>query len=158
MTVTHVLTRRRVLLMLMSLLLFGGALTQPAFFLGEGAASSRPGWQLLLRGWNGVPLGYVEWLANPALLVSWATAACAYRRASMASACCAAALMLVFLSRRTLVSAFSASATPILCRGAGYWLWLGSALLMVLANVRGLKIGWPPASRDRIARKVKGSP
>ncbi len=158
MNVPHPVTRWRTSLTIMSVLLFGAALTQPAFFRGAQAASSGAGWRLLLQGWRGVPLGYVEWLANPALLVSWIAAGRAHCRLSAASACCAATLMLAFLARRTLASPFSASGTQIVSHGAGYWLWLGSALLMVVANIRGCRIGCSFASRHGAAPDAKDLP
>jgi hypothetical protein len=126
---------RRLALTFISVLLFGAALSQTAFFWGQSAASSGPGWRLLLQGWRAMPGGYVEWLANPALLISWAACASGRRFLAIASACTAVALMLVFLCRRNLETPLSASGMTVVAYGPGYWLWLGSALLMVVASV-----------------------
>jgi hypothetical protein len=127
---------RRAALTVVSVTLCGAALSQTAFFWGHNPASSGPGWRLLLQGWRGVPRGYVEWLANPALLISWG--ACLYGRRflAMTSACGAVVLMLVFLCRRNLEIPISAAGMTVVAYGAGYWLWLGSALVMVVATAR----------------------
>jgi hypothetical protein len=136
----------RVSLTALSIAVFGAALTQPALFFGDSPTSSGPAWRMLLSGWRAVPHGYVEWCANPALFLSWAAAFPGRRpRLSLAAACASAALMLMFLFRRILTVPSAGTALTITSHGSGYWLWLGSALLMVVA-ARGL-------SRDRPSTK-----
>lgn len=148
--------RWRLSLTVISLLLFGVALTQTAFVWGGTAsASSGPGWRLLLQGWKG---GYVDWLANPVLLISWAAAVRGRRLLSMAGACVAATLMLVFMFRRTLELPGPGSTVTIVSHGPGYWLWLGSALLMIAANVHCLKTDSDRAGNGARRRTPRDSP
>ena len=104
---------------------------------------------LLMVGWMGVMLGYVEWLANPLLLWSWIASYFNRPRASGLAALCAFGLALMFLRRHDLPKGDQSGGTmAILSLGPGYWLWLASALIMVVANadelINGLK-GKPPA-------------
>jgi hypothetical protein len=140
--------RWRIPLTVLSIALFGAALTQPAFFLGKSPHVSGPSLRLLLEGWRALPHGYVEWCANPALLVSWATVLRRRPGISLAAACVAAGLMLMFLSRRTLALPH-AGPDPLLVAvscGPGYWLWVGSALLMIVAGARGPRISIPKST------------
>jgi hypothetical protein len=132
-------TRWPVALTALSIALFGVALTQPAFFFGKTAASSGPAWRVLLEGWRALPHGYIEWCANPALFLSWATVLRHRPAISLAAACVSAALMLMFLSRRALALPGAGPDPAIISSGAGYWLWLGSALLMVVAGSRAVR-------------------
>jgi hypothetical protein len=129
--------RWRIPLTALSVAAFAVALTQPAFFFGNSAASSGPAWRVLLQGWRAVPHGYVEWCANPALFLSWATV---LRRPgiSLALAGSAGVLMLIFLFRDTFFLPGAAAATVIVSHGGGYWFWVGSALLMVVAHARAV--------------------
>jgi hypothetical protein len=123
--------RRQIWLPLSSAALFAAALGEPGFFWGARASSPAPAWRLLLYGWEAIGHGYIEWLANPALVASWVLAFAGRRSASIGAAGIALALMLVFLTRHTLELPAGATA---LAYGAGYWLWLASALLMLLAQ------------------------
>jgi hypothetical protein len=119
-----------------SMVLFGVALSQPAFFWGSDSSSSGPAGRLLLEGWKGLASGYFEWLANPALLLCWILTLRGNRPPAVASAVLALGLMLVFLCRQTLRLPGGQPGATIVAYGAGYWLWLGSALLMVVAAAR----------------------
>jgi hypothetical protein len=114
--------RWRLILTLLSVATFALALTQPAFVYGRSAIPSGPAWKLLLEGWRALPRGYLEWCANPALLFSWVAIPRRRPGSSLAAACIAAALMLLFLLR------------PDFAPYRGYWLWLGSGLLMILTG------------------------
>lgn len=113
-------------------LLFAAALTQVAFHWGPEAASSGPGWRLLLRGWQGLAAGYLEWLANPFLMVSWLSALGHLRRAAGTCGVIAVVLMLVFPFRESLTIPHGGLAAPVnhISPGPGYWLWLASAVVM----------------------------
>jgi hypothetical protein len=119
-----------------SIVLFGVALSQPAFFWGGDSSSSGPAGRLLLEGWRGLASGYFEWLANPALLLCWILTLRGKRPQALASALLALGLMLIFLGRQTLRLPGGQPGAAIVAYGAGYWLWLGSALLMVVAAAR----------------------
>jgi len=128
--------RWQISLTVLSIALFSAALTQPAFFFGQTAASSGPASRLLLEGWRGVPHGYFEWLANPVLLASWIMAFGGRHRGSVATAVLSLALMLAFLYRQMLQLPGGRPDTAIVSHGAGFWLWVGSALAMVIAGAR----------------------
>ncbi len=132
--------RWRTPLTILSIALFLLALTQPAFFWGQAASSTGPSGRVLLQGWRGLTAGYVEWLANPLLLLTWVLTLRRHRSPSLASlisATATVALMLVFLCRQTLrLPSGSADAAAILTYGVGYWLWLVSGLTGLIANWR----------------------
>jgi hypothetical protein len=110
----------------------------------EPIVSSR---QLFMVGWMGVMFGYVEWLANPLLLWSWIASYFNRPRASGLAALCAFGLTLMFLRRHYLHSGHqSGGTTAILSLGPGYWLWLVSAFIMLVANV------------DELINSLKGKP
>jgi len=123
----------------LSIALFAAALTQPAFYWGDpgdrapGAVSA---FILLLEGWRGLPAGYLEWLANPLLVATWLAAAFERRVPSLVGAGVATLLMLVFPARGSALVLHSGMTQHLASLGAGYWLWLGSALTMVVAQLR----------------------
>jgi hypothetical protein len=135
-------------------LLFAAALTQVAFHWGPDAASSGPGWRLLLRGWQGLGAGYPEWLANPLLLVSWLGTFGQLRRTSAVCAAAAAALMLVFPFRTSLAPFQGGPNLHDITPGPGYWLWLASAVVMAAGMVvyGGSRPGQQSAGDDPVGR------
>jgi hypothetical protein len=135
--------RWQISLTAVSIALFCAALTRTAFFWGRGAQSSGPAGRLLLQGWRGLPAGYVEWLANPLLIISWMLALGGVRFHSAVTAWLSVCLMLAFLLRPDLKLPGGHPDATIVSYGPGYWLWLASALLMVIATGDGLRIGGP---------------
>ena len=116
--------------------MFAGAMSQEAFHWGELPSTSGPAWRLLLQGWQAIANGYVEWLANPLLLYGWlALARRQDFRAALAGGT-ANALMLVFLLHGPV--RLPGVRNPVhLTPGPGYWLWVGSAALILVASLCG---------------------
>lgn len=123
-----------------SILAFLLALTAPAFSfsIGPGATSSVGAAQILLQGWKALRLGYVEWLANPLLLLAWILSVshrAMLRPWALASASGALLLMLGFAARHELIVV--AQPVRIVSHGVGYWLWITSAVLAIGAGLIG---------------------
>jgi hypothetical protein len=119
---------------ILSVVLFGVSLTQPAFLFGAAGRSTGPAWELLLVGWRGVSCGYVEWLANPVLVISWIMSVSRYRAGSAVLALTACGLMVTFLCRSSLQLPGAGPGVAVVSYRAGYWLWVMSAALMVLGH------------------------
>lgn len=120
-----------------SICLFVLAMTQTAYYeVDADPAPNSAG--LLLIGWMGaLASGYIEWLANPLLLCSWI---CALRKRywlAVGSAALALTLILSFLRRSEVVwTGDNGDRTAaIQGYGFGYWLWSGSAAIMVIAGL-----------------------
>jgi hypothetical protein len=124
----------RTCLLVLSIAVFAASLTQPAFYFGQSAApsSGAAAWRLLLEGWRALPRGYIEWSANPILFFSWLLNGRLPCLGS-AAAVTALALMSLFLTRHGFIGP-GGRPQIIVALGAGYWLWLCSALLMVCAG------------------------
>jgi hypothetical protein len=106
-------------------------------------------YEVLEAGALGIFKGYIEWFANPLLLWSWLASYFNRPRASGLTALIAFGFALIFLCRHELVWSTESHVTAqILGTGPGYWLWLTSILMMVIANadqlINGLKEK-PPA-------------
>jgi hypothetical protein len=96
-------------------------------------------------GWLGMITGNFEWLANPALLFSWIAALRRRIIPSLISASLSVLLIVSFL-RRAEVVYYGDNVdrhAVIQAYGPGYWLWLASALLMVLSNA----VAWSSLKR-----------
>lgn len=92
-------------------------------------------YEVLEAGALGIFKGYIEWFANPLLLWSWLASYFNRPRASGLAAIVALGLALVFLRRYELIwSTESYLTAQILKIGPGYWLWLTSTLIMIIAN------------------------
>ena len=141
--------RLRLALLGLSILAFIGAMPLTALTQVNPEEPIVSSHDLFAVGWMGVMVGYVEWLANPLLLWSWIASYFNRPRISGFAALCALGLALMFLLRHDLPSGHQSGETlAIVSRGPGYWLWLVSILIMVIANadelINGLK-GKPPA-------------
>jgi hypothetical protein len=113
-----------------------------------GSIDGVPGFELLALGWVGVvfffmavvahPLGVLgfilsgtlAWLANPLLWLSWGSFLVKKTRYAGSLAGAALLFMLSFLFMKTLPQGDSSA--PIVGYGPGYWLWLGSAVLVLV--------------------------
>jgi hypothetical protein len=91
--------------------------------------------RVLLQGWRAPLHGYVEWLANPLLIIGWIATLRGYGRVAQATAWATVAAMLGFLFRHKLPLPGGGAITSY---GPGYWLWVLSGLTLLLAQRRGL--------------------
>jgi hypothetical protein len=119
-----------------SIAVFVLAMTQTAFYQDVPQNPDASAVGLLSIGWMGLLEGYVEWIANPLMLYSWF---CAFRQRywpAVTNAAVALVLMLVFLSRSEVVWVGDNGTlhAAIHAYGLGYWLWLASAAIMVIAG------------------------
>ena len=136
-------------LLALSILAFLGALPLTAFIQAKADEPFVYSRHLLLLGSIGLVFGYVEWLANPLLLWSWIASYFNRPRASGLAAICAFGFELMFL-RRHYISWDPGSGRTVFISslGPGYWLWLVSTCIMIIANadelIKGLT-GRPPA-------------
>src|SRR5690606_25920983 len=89
---------------------------------------------LLAVGWAGIGSGGTAWLANPCLLVAWATL---WKKPnlSLGFSLLAAVLMLGFLLVDDVISSSAPSYAKVTGYGWGYWLWLASAVALVAGNI-----------------------
>jgi hypothetical protein len=131
--------------------LFVFAMTQTAYYEAtDDPARNSAG--LLLIGWMGaLANGYIEWIANPLLFYSWASALHKRYWQAVGSAVLALTLILSFLRRTEVVwTGDNGSKTAaIRAYGFGYWLWIASAAIMVTAGLallaRQLRLANRPA-------------
>ena len=127
---------RRHLIIISSGLLFLISLTQDAFLIeGNDPRAWASGWGLLLFGWIGIGYGggHLCWLANPLVLASWVFYF--LRRRSVAITCSALALVfaLIFLAADEIVRSEAPEYAAITSLEVGFWLWVSSMILAVLA-------------------------
>ncbi len=113
-----------------SALLYAAALLTPALRVDSGGVAL--GSTLLLQGWRGLADGFVEWLANPLLVLGWLAVVRHRPYAAFALALAAIGLMLLFLGRGPLHWT-AHPATHTVHRQVGFWLWLASAACVLCA-------------------------
>ena len=90
---------------------------------------------LLLLGWFGISAGYLEWLANPMLLVAWLSIASYRHLSAVGSALLAMGLSIVFSFRDSVITGELDSLARVTELKAGYWLWVVSAVFALSASV-----------------------
>lgn len=124
------------LALIASLLLFALSLANDAYSTSYDAGSGgHPGVFLLLLGWLGIAWGgTLAWLANPALGVAWAFFIRKRHGYSGAAAAVALLLMLSFLFQDTVIASEAPTYAQITGYSSGYWLWVASAVALLLAN------------------------
>jgi hypothetical protein len=98
-----------------------------------------PGWVLLVFGWLGIPFGYLMWIANPLLYASWYCCLCNKYEKALLCSLIALVLMLSFLLCKRVVVGDSPMYSVIIGYGVGYYLWVASGVLVVIAGFLGLK-------------------
>ena len=119
-----------------SLLLFLASLPAPALY-NDPPMGTLTGWDCLLNGWYGVRNGYFAWLANPVYLPMLVTMH--RRRWRPAIALSALFVGLALLSFQFVLPAIDMKSGPepeFDGLGPGFWLWLGSGVVPLLAAAR----------------------
>ncbi len=136
-----------IILLVLSLSAYALCMAFDAFLIDgpEPSAWSSP-FMLLLFGWMGIFGGAVAWFANPLLLASWILLVCGLSRVALWIAGGALLTGLSFLTIDSLLISEAPTFAHITRLGAGYWLWLVS---MGLAMVAGLARATAQASRFR---------
>ena len=124
---------------LLGVIVFAASLTQNCYNIeAHNPELSSPGLYLLLIGPIGVMYGIFEWLANPVLFAAWVFSFAGKNKIALLLGIAASALMLAFLFRRTIVASEAPTYAKIIGYGAGYWLWLTSAGLVIMSGTIGL--------------------
>jgi hypothetical protein len=113
------------------------AMTQTAYYeVTDDPARNSAG--LLLIGWMGtLASGYIEWIANPLLFYSWFSALHKRYWQAVGSAVLALTLILSFLRRTAIVWTGDNGSKTVAIRGYGfgYWLWIASAAIIIIAGL-----------------------
>jgi len=124
---------------LVSVIVFAASLTQNGFYTETHSPKPPPSsWYLLLIGLIGVFDGYFEWLANPVLLAAWVFSFAGKNKAALLLGILASAFMVAFLFRHAMIASEAPTYEKIVGYGAGYWLWLTSAGLVIVSGTTGL--------------------
>jgi hypothetical protein len=119
-----------------SMLIFGSSLFRDAYYAAYAAGRDQPmhALQALLTGWMTVFGGYIAWLANPLLVMSWIqlfkskyTAAALYSIAAFAAAAS-------FLLQSRIWLDEAGNIGLITARASGYWLWLSSIGIALIGS------------------------
>jgi hypothetical protein len=132
-------------------LTFIAALPLTAFTQANSEEPVMQSYEVLEAGALGIFKGYIEWFANPLLLWSWLASYFNRPRASGLTAIAAFGFALIFLCRHELIWSTESHVTAqILKVGPGYWLWIVSILMMVIANMDELinALNGIPAARQ----------
>jgi hypothetical protein len=120
-----------------SIALFVLCLVNDGYYIdGPDPRAWAPASGLLLFGWIGLFSGTIAWLANPALATAWVLFHFRRYRGSAIWALVATALIISFLFAKTVVSSESPTYSKVTGYGLGYWLWLGSALVLLVGATR----------------------
>ncbi|WP_413669604.1 hypothetical protein ACEN9X_06395 [Mucilaginibacter sp. Mucisp86] len=119
----------------LSILLFLTALIFPCFDTMAEEGEEGEGAAILLSGFFGFFSSAVgwSWLANPALWVSWGYFTKKPRQSFLASAI-AVLFALSFLFFKSIMINEAGGTSTIIKYRIGYWLWLGSSLVMLIGN------------------------
>lgn len=92
--------------------------------------------------------GYAAWLANPIIVAAWFLYLADRRSAALISAILALGLMLTFLGVANVPIGPKLGEVEIISYGAGYWLWIASAGILV-AGVSVSNLSLPSSASDR---------
>lgn len=119
-----------------SILLFALCLANDAYSTTyDVAGGGHPGVFLLFLGWFGIAWGgTLAWLANPALGMAWAFFVHKRYGLSVIAAAAALLLMLSFLFQDMVIASVAPTYARITGYFLGYWLWVASAVALLLAN------------------------
>lgn len=129
----HMRRRSNEIIIVISIGLFGFALTQKCYCTTASCADSIA---VLLSGTIGFLLGgaALTWLANPLLIISWLT----FRtrpKLSFIFGILAFIIALSFLLFKRIVSDEAGNYKDIIGYRLGYWFWLGSMAIMFIASL-----------------------
>ena len=96
---------------------------------------TRNGLALLEVGWLGFMMGDFSWWANPLILLSWIGFGANKPKFAVITSALAVLLILTFTLHTTVILGEDGVPAKILGYGAGYWLWLASAFIMLICSL-----------------------
>jgi len=129
----------------LSMLAFAASLTQYGYCAYDGFPNPcARGFVLFLIGWLGLFDGVIAWFGNPLLFAGWICFFFRERRASAWLAIAALAVMLSFLLVGRIATNENGQESTITSRGLAYWLWVLSAVLLIVGNAGALLKQKPP--------------
>lgn len=133
----------RTVLVAVSGIVFLASLTQDGFYIDRADADAWANcFGLLLVGWLGMFDGVFAWLANPMLVLAWAAIWFPRLRfASLIGALIALLFALSFLLHHDIMANEAGGRAAITGYGWGYWLWIGSMLVMACGGAVVAVIG-----------------
>ena len=107
----------------------------PESFCVEGLCGEWPGYGILLFGFLAVPLSWANaaWLANPLLFLAWIATGLGRKTPAVALSVAALVLAASFMLAGTVVTNEAGLPFPITGLRLGYWLWLGSTAIALVA-------------------------
>lgn len=119
-----------------SVMLYGLCLPVEAFCQAGKCYGS--GIEILGFGWLSLGHGFasIAWLANPALFVAWISILARLKTVALATSLSAFALAASFLLARNVITNEGLVPVPITGYRIGYWLWLASTGVAVVAAKR----------------------
>ena len=98
------------------------------------ATNFKNGLECLVWGWLGMLYGVgFEWLANPLLFMAWIFCFMKLRVEAIFTSAGTIILMLTFLRNHSIALDEGGNLYPIVGVGAGFWLWVTSAILCFAA-------------------------
>ena len=105
---------------------WAASLALPGFTAG---GRTYAGYEVLVRGWEGVSRGIYAWLANPLFIAAFVAALVKQHRAAAVLAACALVIgATTFLTEDLLRQRMSG--VPPITLGSGFYLWLGAILAL----------------------------
>lgn len=130
---------RRHWLFALSVALFAACLFFQTFYYADYPMDSSfgNGWGALVAGWLGLLAGVPAWLANPLLIAAWVAYVRRMHRLSRILSVAAGGFMLSFTLESQIEVGTSGSLSAITSLGVGYYLWLSSAVVQVIASCSG---------------------
>lgn len=119
-----------------SILLFLACLTQKAYYL-HGSHAPADSLYLLVIGAFGLLDGIFAWYANPVLFLSYLFFYIKRFNWSILLGFLALLLMASFFLSKTMIVSDGGTRAPIIAYGLGFWLWMASAVVAIVAGCLG---------------------
>jgi small neutral amino acid transporter SnatA (MarC family) len=128
--------KKNKIFLLISIVLYIISLTQISYCI-PGSCKNFSGLLSLIFGWVGVFMLHFPafpWLANPILLASWITHK-KKPKVSLILSVVSLTFMLSFLLVDEIIANDGSTKAKIISVGLGYWLWVMSAIFIIIGNL-----------------------